>query len=195
MSQLQIDQLFRTTKACKYFGWLDFIINNLLPFSFVERETIRTHVKYESTALSTFMDYMSKLTTHVEQKLAVLLPEKVAIVFDGWSSGSTQYIAVFASFKSSNDLGHSVRLLGFSPVEDETDLGSEEHVKYLDYVLGLFGKTWENVVCIIGDNCNANKCIAYLRGVPFVGCASHRFNLAVCDIWRTMRIHSLLSTR
>lgn len=111
--QLQIDQLFRSAESSKYFGWLDFIINHLLPFSFFERETIRTHVKYESMALSRFMDYMSKLATHFEQHIAALLPEKVTVVFDGWSGGSTQYIALFFSFKSSNDLGHSLRLLGF----------------------------------------------------------------------------------
>lgn len=114
VSQLQVDQLFCSAKAHKYFGWLDCIVKNLLPFSFVEREAIRTHVKYESMALFTFIDYMSEVTTNVEQKPAALLPEIVAILFDDWSSGSTEYIAVFVSFKSSNDLGHSVRLLGFS---------------------------------------------------------------------------------
>lgn len=30
--------------------------------------------------------------------------------------------------------------------------------------------------------CNGNKCIADLRGVPFAGCAGHRFHLAACNI-------------
>lgn len=58
---------------------------------------------------------------------------------------------MFASFAACNELGYSVRLRGFSPVEDETDLGSNEHVKYLDYVLELFGKSKDNVICFIGD--------------------------------------------
>lgn len=66
------------------------------------------------------------------------------------------------------------------PVKDET--GSEEHVKYLDYDLELSGKTWENFVRVIGNNCYANKCIADLACVPFLGCAGHRFNLTVRDI-------------
>ncbi|ETO73328.1 hypothetical protein F444_10714, partial [Phytophthora nicotianae P1976] len=35
------------------------------------------------------------------------------------------------------------------------------------------------VAFIVGNNCNTNQKIATLLGVPLVGCASHRFNLAV----------------
>jgi hypothetical protein len=37
-------------------------------------------------------------------------------------------------------------------------------------------------VCLIGDNCNTNKALATLARRPLVGCASHRFNLAVKDL-------------
>ncbi|ETN16032.1 hypothetical protein PPTG_06264 [Phytophthora nicotianae INRA-310] len=32
---------------------------------------------------------------------------------------------------------------------------------------------------VVGDNCAVNKRLAHLMGVPLVGCASHRLNLAV----------------
>jgi hypothetical protein len=45
--------------------------------------------------------------------------------------------------------------------------------------LGIFDKTLENVICLVGDNCNANIHLADICNLPFIGCASHRFNLEV----------------
>lgn len=86
----------------------------------------------------------------------------------------------------------AVRLFGFSIVEDGSDSGFREHFKHPEYVHELFGKTWENFVCVIGDHCNANKRIASFRGVSFVDCASHRFPLAVCndlEVYATTLFH------
>ena len=70
-------------------------------------------------------------------------------------------------------------LLSFSPLlEDAFDFTAESHKSYLEYVLKLFNKSCANVVCLVGDNCSTNKRLAELMGVPLVGCASHRFNLA-----------------
>eukprot|EP00171_Calliarthron_tuberculosum_P022692 IDg22692t1 len=114
-------------------------------------------------ALTTFKHYMQKLTKHVEMKISDLLLNNIALVFDGWASGSTHYVAVYASFASSVTRGYSLRLLAISSFEDESSLGAEEHVKFLHYILGMYNKTVNNVVCLIG-------------------CASHRFNLAVNGI-------------
>ncbi|ETO82003.1 hypothetical protein F444_03769 [Phytophthora nicotianae P1976] len=46
-------------------------------------------------------------------------------------------------------------------------------------VLRIYNKTTDMVTFIVGDNCNTNQKIATLLGVPLVGCASHRFNLAI----------------
>ncbi len=42
----------------------------------------------------------------------------------------------------------------------------------------------DNITCLIGDNCSTNQSLARLCGVPLVGCASHRLNLAV-NMWFT----------
>jgi hypothetical protein len=46
-------------------------------------------------------------------------------------------------------------------------------------VLTIFGKSWKNVICLIGDNWNVNKALAEKCKIPLVGCAAHRLNLAV----------------
>ena len=39
-----------------------------------------------------------------------------------------------------------------------------------------------NVVALVGDNASVNKSIYEKTDIPFVKCALHRFNVAVCDI-------------
>ena len=49
---------------------------------------------------------------------------------------------------------------------------------FIKATLEIFGKTVENFQFLIGDNENTNEAVDLLR-VPFIGCASHRMNLAV----------------
>jgi hypothetical protein len=72
-------------------------------------------------------------------------------------------------------------LLAFSPLLEESDMGAENHKELICFVLGIFGKDLSNVICIVGDNCNLNKRLADICGAPLVGCAAHRFNLAVSE--------------
>eukprot|EP00644_Phytophthora_capsici_P010759 jgi/Phyca11/104645/e_gw1.9.920.1 len=46
-------------------------------------------------------------------------------------------------------------------------------------ILDVYNKTEDMVGFLVGDNCSTNQSIATKMGVPLVGCASHRFNLAV----------------
>ena len=64
-------------------------------------------------------------------------------------------------------------------LETDFDFTAESHKNFLEYVLGVFDKTLDNVICLIGDNCSTNKLCADLCSLPLVGCASHRFNLEV----------------
>ncbi len=89
---------------------------------------------------------------------------------------------MFATFPAINANGYYARLLTFSPLSDESHLDAQEHVEFIAYILRLYKKTWHYVACIVGDNMNVNKSIANKVRVPLIGCASHRFNLAVCDI-------------
>ena len=61
----------------------------------------------------------------------------------------------------------------------ETNYAASTHKDLLDWVSELYGKTLDNVVAIIGDNAEVNKALANLCGKPLIGCASHRFNLAI----------------
>ena len=62
----------------------------------------------------------------------------------------------------------------------ETSFTAQQHFELVEYVLSLYGKTIDAyVAAIIADNCETMKCLSNLCSLPLVGCASHRYDLAV----------------
>ena len=135
------------------------------------------------------MRYLPRLTELVENKIAAQLPDKISLIFDGWSFASTHYTAVFAAFPSDNSVGYTTRLLTISPLHDESSLNAEEHIEFLTYMLDVYNKNWENVCGLVGDNVSTNRRFSKKTGVPLVGFASHRLNLAIKDI---LKFHEVL---
>ena len=54
-------------------------------------------------------------------------------------------------------------------------------ISHVKKVLESYGKTFDNIVCLVGDNCSVNQCMARILDVPLIGCASQKFNFAVCQ--------------
>jgi len=106
------------------------------------------------------------------------LPEKFGLVFDGWSSNSTHFVCLFAVFPNTSELVSPV-LLTFSSFENESDLSAKSYEHFINSTLNFYKKSKDNVLVLVSDNCNVNLSLASLIELPFVGCASHRFNLAV----------------
>jgi hypothetical protein len=52
-------------------------------------------------------------------------------------------------------------------------------VQLFGSVLDVYNNTNAMVGFLVGDNCSTNRAIAEKMDIPLVGCASHRFNLAV----------------
>jgi hypothetical protein len=90
---------------------------------------------------------------HVKEHISKVLPAQFALLFDGWTckSSSTQYLAVTASYMSLEEKLEKV-LLGFMVFTDEASYTAIDHKAVIKEVLGTFGKSWKNVVCLIGDN-------------------------------------------
>ena len=79
----------------------------------------------------------------------------------------------------------STHLMAFQPLLDETNMTAENHLDLFISMLELYGKSVENVLFIVGDNASVNMSLAEKMGVPFIGCASHRLNLAVNQILKS----------
>jgi hypothetical protein len=123
----------------------------------------------------------------VEEKISLMLPSQFALLFDGWTANDTHYLGVFCTFpiSGSDKLKYKKVLLSFSPMGEEDSLDAMQHIQHLEYLLRFYGKWWENVSALIGDNCATNIRIASLAKCYFVGCSSHRFNLAVQDFLKS----------
>jgi len=167
---------FINKKSSTVFSWLEWIVMADLPFVFVENELTRKNTKLDSISRNTLMKYLKLLTVEVESKVSIELPEKFGIVIDGWSEGNTHYIAVFASYAQEEK--SKLTLLAIAPPFDEENYDAASHKAFIRDVLGLFNKNFSNLIFMVGDNAPVNKSLADLLGVPFIGCASHRFNLA-----------------
>ena len=70
-------------------------------------------------------------------------------------------------------------LVSFQPLLDETSLGAKSHIDLFKEVTAAYALNLEDCICLIGDNCPTNQDIANKMKIPLIGCASHRFNLAV----------------
>lgn len=56
---------------------------------------------------------------------------------------------------------------------------ADAHIEFIDAILDVYGKTLTMVEFVVADNCATNKSVATKLDVPLIGCASHRFNLAM----------------
>ena len=87
-------------------------------------------------------------------------------MFDGWSESDTHYVATFARFSANNESGYKTYSLGFSTIENKTSQNAEEHKLYAEFVLNLFGKSWNNVEATCRDNRNTNIAFGTLVNKP-----------------------------
>ena len=168
---------FVSSKAQSLYGWIDLAVNKHLPFTCVSDDKFRRYSSLPPTSIKSLKKVMCNLENLVEAKIADELPDVFARVFDGMSASGTSFCGIFASYV--NATNQVCRRLAFSPLENEDDLGADEHNRFVEATLQLFNKTTEAIACIVGDNCNVNQAMARRLGVPLVGCYNPKFNLAV----------------
>ena len=170
---------FYTDKSRAIFQWLRFMVRNYLPLSYLDdKENQRIH-SLQPISAKTFKKYALEVVQKVERRIAAVLPDKFGIVIDGWSQGSTHYVAIFAAFEESGEL--VMPLLAMTPPFDETHFDAQAHYDLIGDTLELYGKSTYNIAYMVADNAAVNVKTAgdELLNVPFVGCASHKWNLAM----------------
>jgi hypothetical protein len=68
------------------------------------------------------------------------------------------------------------------------DYGADSHLESIEKFLTNLGKTMVNVTVMMGDNCTTNLSLANKANKPFIGCYSHRLNLAVKSFVRPQQL-------
>ncbi len=188
---------FVSKKASTIFSWLEWITLCNLPFLFVENPFTRKYSKLDQISVQSLMKYLKILTVEVEKKISEELPKSFGLIFDGWSEGNRHFVAVFACYHMDGQT--MTPLLAIAPLFDEENYDAASHKAYIGDVLELFGKDVNHVLFLVGDNAPVNKSLADLLGVPFIGCASHRLNLACKSYLEPfesilIKIHNLMKT-
>ena len=93
--------------------------------------------------------------------IAEKLPNDLAIVFDGWTVGCLHYIGISASYCSgvgSKEIIHHTLLSMHPLLKDKIEgMTARDHLVHILQVMQLYGKTKDNIICMIGNNCNVNK--------------------------------------
>ncbi|ETN06302.1 hypothetical protein PPTG_13659 [Phytophthora nicotianae INRA-310] len=168
-------------KASDRYAWIKWVVEGNLPLSFCESKETRRYTNLAPVSVGTLVSNMEDVTKAVERSIGLDMPTEFGLMFDGWSHGTEHYLAVYACYDGPS--GPCYPLLSMAPIMDEPDdqLGAEGHLIAIERFLPFFGKTIEGCKFIVGDNCSVNKRLANMMGVPLVGCASHRLQLAVRD--------------
>lgn len=89
------------------------------------------------------------------------------------------YVATFQMFLSNSNDEHSKLVSGFSPFEYKERLSVQARLEYIEFLLDIYKKDISNVVGLVGDNCSVNLSLATKFKTSFIGCASHRYKLAL----------------
>ncbi|KAG3236105.1 hypothetical protein PI124_g18885 [Phytophthora idaei] len=116
------------------YGWTKLVALKNLPFTIVDDPIIRSAIRYKVMDRATLLKGMVALVGVVYTNSAEeLAGEKFALVFDGLTDSAGYAIAFFAATKQ------DLRLLAFSPFQDESAMTAAEHIDFLDMVLSQYG--------------------------------------------------------
>jgi hypothetical protein len=166
------------------FCWIEWIVVKSLPLGIVDDPLTRNGMRYKAITSKLLRKYILATAKVMMATIAERLSNDIAIVFDGWTVGTIHYIGISASYTTVIGGGEETTkhtLLSMRPllVGEVAGMTARDHLVHLSQVMRLYGKTEDNVMCLIGDNCSVNRSLANLLKVPLVGCGAHKFNLAV----------------
>jgi hypothetical protein len=167
------------------YEWVNFVAMKNLPLSFVDCTHTRSISKLKPVSSKTLRRTLLLLLDVVRATIKNQLPSKFVVIFDGWTEGSHHCIGVSASYTMAvPPEGKEITintLLSLQPllVNGVQGMTAMDHQEHLSKVLLLYGKTCNSILCLVGDNCSTNQSMGRMLKVPFIGCASHKFNLAV----------------
>ena len=140
-------------KALNYYGWLEWIVNQNLPFSFCEKPLTKRYTKLEPISTKTLKEYLFKVVEEATAALKKTLPEKFIIMYDGWTADGTgtHYVAVYAVWTDSSTGSVKRFLLSCQPLLNQEDYSAQSHIEYLRKTLETYGKTFDSVDAFSGD--------------------------------------------
>jgi hypothetical protein len=121
----------------------------------------------------------------VLRKLKNRAPAKFGIVTDGWTGpDGLHYYGNYIVFEGKTPTECEFRLLEVSIQEEEVSFGADPYIASLkDAVRRILNTSpKESVLFVLSDHASTMQAIAAQLKVPFVGCQSHRLELACKEL-------------
>jgi hypothetical protein len=96
-----------TKKGEAIWNWIDWVINENLPFSFVESSRARQYANIDAISVHTFKKYIEALYLKIKKKIEAILTKAktFGLIIDGWSNESDHYMAIFATLVETDTNG------------------------------------------------------------------------------------------
>lgn len=168
---------FVNNRDSHVFDLLEWVIMRNQPLTEIDDPITQRHFNKQRISSKSLRKYILNLTHVTEEKVVAEIPNRFGLMLDGWTECRTHYIAIIVIYKTSDIVRET--LLAIAPLLQEDDLGAEQHLAFIEATLKIYGKNLSNVIAFIGDNCSVNKSLSTISEIPLIGCASHKFNLAV----------------
>ncbi|KAF1775949.1 Ribonuclease H-like domain [Phytophthora cactorum] len=128
---------FVSEETAHRFNWMRWVVERNMPLSEVDNELTRSMSGWTSVSSRVLLNSMHDVAKKVGMALEVTLGICFGIMFDGWSSGSMHYVAVYGVFETDGNL--RLQLLAVSPLDDGSQ-NVDAHIKLFDGVLDVYNK-------------------------------------------------------
>ncbi|KAF1791997.1 Ribonuclease H-like domain [Phytophthora cactorum] len=159
---------FVDQRTMEIFKWMEWIVARNHALSEEEDPLTRSLAAVKPISSKTLMRYMRHVAVKVGARIAVDMNGQFGLMFDGWTSGTTHFVAIYGIFTKDGIL--SQVLLSISPAE--YGQSAEAYLEMIDAVLVLYSKDSAMIVFIVATTARRTKPLRLGWG--------HRFNLAVC---------------
>jgi hypothetical protein len=138
-----------------------------LPVSFVDCPYTRNITRLKPIAAQKLQCHILALLSVARETIKAEFLTKFGIVFDGWmkkpisSTLALQQLA-YLKFGSGGKKEHAQTMLSMNSllVGGIQGMRAQHHLNHVEKVLESDGKTFNNIVCLVGDNCSVNQCMA-----------------------------------
>ncbi|RAW27359.1 hypothetical protein PC110_g16242 [Phytophthora cactorum] len=158
------------------FQWIEWVVARNMSLSEVDDPLTRIMSKLKPVCSKTLKVYLAMVAEAVEATISAEMSGPFVIMFDASTFILENYVALFAMYWHDGKLKQT--LLVIAPME-EGDLTVQSPCLFIQRTIEFFHQSETNLAFLIGDNCATSRVIATRLNVPLIGCASHRFNLAV----------------
>ena len=138
--------------------WISYLVVKNQTISLVDCPTTRKLARLKPVGSKSVRKHVLSLMTVVKEYIKQHLPSTFALVLDGWTKGTDQYIGIWASYNVTDGTHdgkeHPIQtllLICLLIADGIEGMTAQDHLRHINPILDGNGKTRMNVICLVGD--------------------------------------------